>query len=214
MDLNCISRNFSGILNSVFFFSVLYLLIFLSLCFLLSKSLQPLSPVYCNTRGLMCLGNTMTRYLVIALQHLGESLILIVSGVFPWPLPTPKMARRVPSPRAESCWERTKTQDHRIYSLRILFLRLFWHALERLLLSSVSKTLDSLWVKITLVQGEWLRRAWLWGCGKYWFSQSCGSQEIVPRCVLWPPCGKLSKRSWRDFSLHYQRQGCSSALWP
>ena len=45
----------------------------------------------------------MTRYLVIALQHLGESLRLIVSGVFPWTLSTPKMAIHASNARAEDC---------------------------------------------------------------------------------------------------------------
>ena len=45
----------------------------------------------------------MTRYLVIALQHLGESLRLIVSGVFPWPLSTLKMAIHASNATAEGC---------------------------------------------------------------------------------------------------------------
>ena len=45
----------------------------------------------------------MTRYLAIAVQHLGESLRLIVSGVFSWTLSTPKMAIHASSARAEDC---------------------------------------------------------------------------------------------------------------
>ena len=75
----------------------------LPLLALLPNSFRPLFPVYCNIRGLTCLGNTMTRYLVIALQHLGESLRLIVGGVFPWPLSTLKMAIHASNATAKGC---------------------------------------------------------------------------------------------------------------
>lgn len=73
-------QEISAVSSTAFFFRALYLLIFFSLLFII-KVISACF-LFIVVHGVGCLGNIMNRYLVIALERLGESLRLIVSGGF------------------------------------------------------------------------------------------------------------------------------------